>query len=134
MLSQEKDALGVPRVRMNWQLTDLDKRTLLKTFEVIGEEAGRTNMGRVQVKEWLLEEDPFGSPNSLAAGGWHHMGTTRMNDNPREGVVDANSKVHGINNLFVAGSAAFATSGAANPTLSLIALSLKLSDHLKEKG
>ena len=133
MLSQEKDALGVPRVRMNWQLTDLDKRTLLKTFEVIGEEAGRTNMGRVQVKEWLLEEDPFGSPNSLAAGGWHHMGTTRMNDNPREGVVDANCKVHGINNLFVAGSAAFATSGAANPTLSLIALSLKLSDHLKEK-
>jgi len=133
LLGDETDALGVPRVKLNWQLTELDKNTLLKTFEVIGQEAGRTGMGRVVIKDWLLEEDPFGSPTSLAADGWHHMGTTRMHDNPQEGVVDANCKVHGIGNLYVAGSAAFCTSGVANPTLTLIALSLRLSDHLKEK-
>jgi choline dehydrogenase-like flavoprotein len=85
------------------------------------------------LRDWLLEDDPFGSPNSLAAGGWHHMGTTRMHDDPKQGVVDANCRVHGLDNLYVAGSAAFTTSGVANPTLTLIALSLRLSDHLRTK-
>jgi choline dehydrogenase-like flavoprotein len=133
MLSEERDALGVPRVKLDWRLTDLDKRTLRKTFEVLGQEIGRTDRGRIQIRDWLLEDDPFGSPNSLAAGGWHHMGTARMHDDPKQGVVDANCTVHGLANLHVAGSAAFTTSGTANPTLTLIALSLRLSDHLKTK-
>ena len=133
MLSDERDALGVPRVKLDWRLTELDKRTLRKTFEVLGQEIGRTGRGRIQLRDWLLEDDPFGSPNSLAAGGWHHMGTARMHDDPKQGVVDANCTVHGLANLHVAGSAAFTTSGVANPTLTLIALSLRLSDHLKTK-
>ncbi len=59
------------------------------------------------------------------------MGTTRMSDDPKTGVVDAQCKVHGIANLFVAGSGCYATSGAPNPTLTLTALSLRLSDHVK---
>lgn len=59
------------------------------------------------------------------------MGTTRMSDNPETGVVDANCKVYGIGNLFVAGAACFATAAAPNPTLTLVALSLRLSDHVK---
>ena len=70
----------------------------------------------------------------LAAMDWgnHHMGTTRMSADPKSGVVDANSMVHGIGNLFVAGSSVFTTYGSSNPTLNLVALTLKLGDHLKK--
>ncbi len=132
MLSEEKDELGMPRVKLDWQLTELDKRSIRVYYEVLGREMGRAGLGRVQVADWLLEEDDRVWPSFLS-GGWHHMGTTRMQDNPQEGVVDANCKVHGIGNLYVAGSAVFPTAGAANPTLTLIALTLRLSDHLKEK-
>jgi choline dehydrogenase-like flavoprotein len=66
------------------------------------------------------------------SGGWHHMGTTRMSQDSRKGVVDANCKVHGIENLFVAGSSCFPNGGAVNPTLTLVALSIRLSDHIKK--
>ena len=62
---------------------------------------------------------------------WHHMGTTRMATSPREGVVDANCRVHGMTNFFVAGSSVFPTSGHANPTLTIVALALRLADHLQ---
>lgn len=61
---------------------------------------------------------------------WHHMGTTRMHQDPKRGVVDADCRVHGIDNLFVAGSSVFTTSGASNPTYTIVALALRLSDHL----
>lgn len=129
-LSHEKDALGVPRTKLDWQLTELDKHSIRSFYETVGEEAGRLGIGRVQLNDWLLEDEPMW-PAHLA-GGWHHMGTTRMHTNPREGVVDENCQVHGIQNLYVAGSATFPTAGAANPTLTIIALSLRLSDHLKQ--
>ena len=65
---------------------------------------------------------------------WHHMGTTRMAASPREGVVDADCRVHGTANLFVAGSSVFPTTGNANPTLTIVALALRLADHLKDTG
>lgn len=129
-LSREKDALGVPRTKLDWQLTELDKHSIRSFYETVGQEAGRLGIGRVQLNDWLLEDDPMW-PSHLA-GGWHHMGTTRMHTSPGEGVVDENCRVHGIDNLYVAGSAAFPTAGAANPTLTIIALSLRLSDHLKQ--
>jgi choline dehydrogenase-like flavoprotein len=61
------------------------------------------------------------------------MGTTRMHDDPKQGVVDRNCRVHGIDNLFVAGSSVFPTGGAANPTLTLLALTLRLADHLRPR-
>jgi len=64
-------------------------------------------------------------------GTWHHMGTTRMHENPRKGVVDADCTVHGVDNLHAAGSSVFPTSGTHAPTLTILALSIRLSDHLK---
>jgi choline dehydrogenase-like flavoprotein len=64
-------------------------------------------------------------------GGFHHMGTTRMADSPEHGVVDANCRVHGVDNLYIAGSSVFTTSGASNPTLTIVALALRLADHLR---
>jgi choline dehydrogenase-like flavoprotein len=63
-------------------------------------------------------------------GGHHHMGTTRMHDDPRFGVVDRECRVHSLENLFVAGSSVFPTGGYANPTLTLLALALRLGDRL----
>ncbi len=66
-------------------------------------------------------------------GGWHHMGTTRMHADPKQGVVDPNCRVHGIENLYVAGASTFPTSGYANPVLTTIALVLRLGDHIRDK-
>jgi len=130
-LDTEKDELGLQRVILNWQLSSLDKRSIRKLYEIIGREVGRTGVGRIQLMEWLEEDESAPWPSGLG-GGWHHMGTTRMAENPREGVVDLNCRVFGINNLFLAGSSCFSTSGSANPTLTIIALTLRLSDHLKK--
>lgn len=129
-LGQEKDELGVPRANLNWALTDLDKRSVRRINEIIGEEVGKAGFGRIR----LIEE--FRDPNDMSwpkgtNGGWHHMGTTRMSDDPKTGVVDSNCKVHGISNLYVAGAACYPTAGAPNPTLTLVALSLRLSDYVK---
>ena len=127
-LVPERDALGMPRVQLEWRLSALDKRSLLRGHQLIGRELARAGLGRLQV---LLSHDDAEWPDDLA-GGRHHMGTTRMHDDPRQGVVDASCRVHGVANLFVAGSSVFPTSGGASPTLTIVALAIRLADHLKE--
>lgn len=129
-LDTELDGLGVPRASLHWQLSPLEKRSLRKIVELIGQEVGLAGVGRVRLMDYLTDVHDQSWP-SFTGGGWHHMGTTRMSDDPKQGVVDANCKVHGISNLFIAGSSCFATAGAANPTLTLVALTLRLSDHIK---
>jgi choline dehydrogenase-like flavoprotein len=131
-LSDEKDDLGVPRVQLDWRLTELDKRSIRRFYEILGQEIGRSGLGRLQLADWLIDPSDKSWPTFLS-GGWHHMGVTKMHDDPKQGVVDANCNVHGIDNLHVAGSATFATAGAPNPTLTLVALTLRLSDHLQQK-
>lgn len=129
-LSNEKDSLGVPRADLHWKLTALDKYSVRRIYQIFAQQVGIANIGRVKLYEFLRDETDDTFPDSTN-GGWHHMGTTRMSNNPKEGVVDSNCKVHGISNLFVAGSGCYVTSGAPNPTLTLTALTLRLSDHLK---
>ena len=131
-LDTEKDALGMPRANLHWQLTPLEKHSLRNINTVIGQEVGRASMGRVNIYDYLQDETDESWP-SFTGGGWHHMGTTRMSEDPKQGVVDANCKIHGINNLYVAGASCYVTAGAVNPTLTLIALSIRLSDHLKQR-
>jgi len=131
-LDAERDQLGVPRAVLDWQLSSIDKRSIRKLQEIIGEEVGRSELGRVRLMDWLQEENSKW-PSTLG-GGWHHMGTTRMSNDPKEGVVDANCKVFGIQNLYMAGSSCFPTSGAANPTFTLLALTFRLSEHLKKNA
>ncbi|HVH66422.1 MAG TPA: GMC family oxidoreductase [Gemmatimonadales bacterium] len=130
-LSAERDALGMPRVKLDWRLTELERRSFRVMYEVMARELGRSGAGRVQLLDWVRQDEaPW--PSNIS-GGWHHMGTTRMHGDPRSGVVDANCQVHGLDNLHVAGASVYPTGGAANPTLTLVALSLRLSDHLKSK-
>ncbi|HEY0527807.1 MAG TPA: GMC family oxidoreductase [Gemmatimonadaceae bacterium] len=128
-LSSEKDALGMPRARLNWQVTDLDKRSMRTFYHLLGREMGRTGTGRVQIRDWLLSDDKTWP--SFISGGWHHMGTTRMSADPKQGVVDANCKVHSLANLYISGAGVYCTAGGVNPTLTLVALALRLADHLK---
>ncbi|HEU4720459.1 MAG TPA: GMC family oxidoreductase [Gemmatimonadaceae bacterium] len=129
-IARERDALGLPRVVLDWRLTPLDRRSFRAFYEVLGRELGRSGIGRVRRLDWVTSPDDAPWPATLG-GGWHHMGTTRMHRDPKQGVVDMNCRVHGVANLSVAGDAVFPTSGSANPTLTLVALSLRLSDHLK---
>jgi len=127
-LGTEQDALGIRRVNLDWQFTDLDKRTIIKGLEVIGAELGRLGLGRVKVE---LEEDEAW-PDRLYYGP-HFMGTTRMHNDPRQGVVDENCRVHSMRNLYIAGASVFPTAGIGTPTLTITALALRLVDHLKGK-
>lgn len=132
VLSSEKDELGMPRAHLRWRFTRIDKRSIRVFYELLGQEMGKAGLGRVQLLDWLLDRDDDNWPNILS-GGWHHMGTARMHEDPKQGVVDVNCKVHGLANLFVAGGAVYPTGGAVNPTLTVVAMALRLSDHLKNK-
>jgi choline dehydrogenase-like flavoprotein len=125
----DRDALGIPRLRMNWAVDALDLHSMRQTAVAIGEEAARTGIGRVRVADWLQEGAE--RPSGVVGGGHHHMGTTRMSADPKSGVVDADCRVHGVNNLFIGGSSVFATGGFANPTHTLVALALRLGDTIK---
>ncbi|NNF19200.1 MAG: GMC family oxidoreductase [Flavobacteriaceae bacterium] len=129
-LIREKDELGVPKTNLHWALTGLDKRSVRRIAELVGQQAGLSGIGRVQLREFLRDKNDSTFPDTTN-GGWHHMGTTRMSTDPKKGVVDANCQVHGIPNLHIAGAACYPTSGAPNPTLTLTALSLRLSDRVK---
>jgi choline dehydrogenase-like flavoprotein len=131
-LDTEKDALGMPRAKLNWVLTPLEKNSLRMINTIIGQEVGRVSMGRVKVYDYLQDENDESWP-SFTGGGWHHMGTTRMSDDPKQGVVDANCKLHNISNLYVAGASCYVTASAVNPKLTLISLTIRLADHLKKK-
>ncbi|MFC6671847.1 GMC oxidoreductase [Marinobacterium aestuariivivens] len=128
-LSHERDALGLNKVLLDWRLTELDFQTIRISLELIGEELGRLGLGHVQLADWLTTNQ-VNWPDSLNWGS-HHMGTTRMADNPKEGVVDRNCRLHSVTNLYIAGSSVFTTSGYMNPTLTIVALALRLADHLK---
>jgi len=129
-LADTTDSLGIPHTRLNWQLTESDKISILNSNLIIGKELGRLGIGRLKIGDWLLKEK-IEWPKFLG-GGWHHMGTTRMHQDPKKGVVDKNCKVHDINNLFISSSSVFTTSGIANPTLTIVALSLRLAHYLNK--
>ena len=128
-LTSERDALGMPKVAVDWRLAPEDKKNLTTVHRLLGTEIGKARLGRLK---YFLEEDEVTWPEDLR-GNEHHMGTTRMHKDPTRGVVDENARVHGLANLYVAGSSVFPTSGTANPTLTIVALALRLADHLKER-
>ena len=128
-LTDELDPLGLPRVRLDWQLSELDRRTIAQGHELLARALGAAGLGRVFLPGGTTERDW----SRDVTGGNHHMGTTRMHADPKRGVVDADCCMHGVRNLYVAGSSVFPTAGYANPTLTIIALTLRLAEELKAK-
>jgi choline dehydrogenase-like flavoprotein len=128
MLSEERDALGINRVVLDWRLSELDLRSYRRGLELLGAEMAQAGLGRLQLE---TPDTADGWPE-LFYGHHHHMGTTRMHDDPKQGVVDRNCRVHGIGNLYIAGSSVFPTGGYSWPTVNIVALTLRLADHLTE--
>lgn len=124
----QRDALGLPRVEVHWRLDPLVRRTADRTLALVAQELQATGVAQVGALP-SMERD--GWPASFEKEGtWHHMGTTRMHDDERCGVVNRDCRVHGLGNLYVAGSSVFPTAGANFPTITLTALSLRLADHI----
>lgn len=138
LLHTDKDPLGMPKIKIDWRVTGLERRTMLEMHKKLAAAFGSISLGRFKVElleRELKDNEPWNTAGEEGRfeGGWHHMGTTRMSDDPKLGVVDRDCKVHGIHNLYVAGSSVFPTSSAFNPTMTLVALAYRLADHLKEK-
>lgn len=126
-LSASRDALGQRRTILDWRPSPLEHRDLNRNMDAMARAFGAWGGGIVRVlfaerNDWVTEEIGWGN---------HHMGTTRMADDPGQGVVDANCRVHGLSNLYVAGSSVFPTGGPVNPTLTIVALGMRLADHIK---
>jgi choline dehydrogenase-like flavoprotein len=131
-LDSARDALGLQRIVLDWRFSAGERDGVRRTVEHIGRVIGALSAGRIQVAEWLHNEEGRDWPNWVN-GDYHHMGTTRMSATPATGVVDETCRVHGLSNFYVAGSSVFPSGGFANPTLTIVALTLRLADHIKGK-
>lgn len=126
-LADEVDAMGNRRPAIDWRLTPLDRRSAKKTAEVLGLTFEIRGLAEADLREPVL--DPAWP--ARMHGGFHYIGTTRMGADPSRGVVDANCRVFGIDNLYITGCSVFPTSGHAPPTFTLVALAARLASHLR---
>ncbi|HEY1230261.1 MAG TPA: GMC oxidoreductase, partial [Ramlibacter sp.] len=128
-LTRDADALGMRKLKVDWRYCAADIESVARSLDLLAGELERTGVGRFDYDRDELEGDLM----RYGAYGGHHIGTTRMGTQPRTSVVDADCKVHSVSNLYVAGSAVFPTSSQANPTLTIVALSLRLADRLTQR-
>jgi choline dehydrogenase-like flavoprotein len=123
VLARRRDCFGVPRAELHWRWRAEEQAALEKLRTFLAAELETAGLGRVEIR-------PGQRPDPNAH---HHSGTTRMHEDPRYGVVDGDARVHGTDNLYVTGASVFPSAGFANPTLTIVALALRLADHLKQR-
>lgn len=126
MLGADRDRFGRPLAAVRWKWDALSRRTVQRARHILSECFAQAGLGALQ----MPHEDPPPLPHR--EGYNHHMGTTRMHVDPKQGVVDGNCRVHGVSNLFVTGSSVFPTGGYANSTLTILAMAIRLADHLRK--
>lgn len=122
---------------VDWRLTDIDKRSAVRALEITRNYLRRHGGSHFEMisdirgggEDWTWPPD-----DGALETGDHHMGALRMSSSPADGIVDLNSRLHRVDNLYIAGSAVFPTGGYANPTLTIVALALRLADHLKDRA
>lgn len=131
-LSESTDRLGMRRVQLDWRLGELERRTLFEFIQIVAREFERVGLGTFDLEQAAILDD-FVHWTTLARDSAHHMGTTRMHDSPQFGVVDRDCRVHGVDNLYIGSSATFPTSARSNPTLTILALCLRIADRLKQE-
>jgi choline dehydrogenase-like flavoprotein len=144
-LGEERDSLGMRRVKLDWRFHPQDGRSVTRTARALAAEITRLGLGRVRLHPALADDDgawihagnldgydiaPDLPPMAIS---WHHMGTTRMADDPRQGVVNSDGRIHDVANLYVLGSSTFPITGTANPTLTIVALTLRLAEQLQHE-
>jgi choline dehydrogenase-like flavoprotein len=127
-LSDKFDSLGVPIARIDWRIDDDVRRSLIRLGHLLASEFLRAGMPTPLLEDWIAQQRP---EDGVITDHGHTCGTTRMSDDPKLGVVDANCQVHGVARLYVAGASVFPTSGHANPTLMIVSLAIRLADRIK---
>jgi len=127
-LSGEKDSFGLRRLKVDWRYSRIDIENICKSYELLKNALESSAIGTIEADFELLPEIV---KEKLGVGS-HHIGTTRMSDNPNSGVVDKNCMVHEVPNLYIASSSVFPTASCVNPTLTIVALAVRLADHLKQ--
>jgi choline dehydrogenase-like flavoprotein len=126
-LGDDLDSLGMPRLRVDWRYTGGDVDTVARSLALLQADLAASGIGRFEYDPSSVEREM----TRYGAYGGHHIGTARMGTDPRTSVVDADCRVHGVDNLHVASAAVFPTSSQANPTLTIVALALRLASHLR---
>jgi choline dehydrogenase-like flavoprotein len=114
---------------VDWRISEIERITARYFNSFIAEEFKRLGFGQTDASEWLTSQMPVG--NTDLGNTAHYIGATRMAKDPREGVVDENCCSHGVRNLYLAGCSVFPTGGHANPMLTIVALAIRLADHLR---
>jgi choline dehydrogenase-like flavoprotein len=127
-LDSEVDALGMPRIRIDWRYLPADVETVTRSFSLLAAEIAHSGVGTLEYDPQELEQEMV----RYGAYGGHHIGTARIGTDPHHSVADTNCRVHGVANLFVAGAATFPTSSQANPTLTVVAMALRLAAYVKQ--
>ncbi len=131
-LSDERDVLGMPRSALHWRLTENDSHSMSTYIKALAAEWKRLGIAAVDPDQLPImgrEKGEYGGYVDAS----HHMGTTRMGTDLATSVVDANCQVHGYDNLYVGSSSVFPTGGFSNPTLTVLALCLRIGDRLKQQ-
>ncbi|NJL48225.1 MAG: hypothetical protein HC929_13015 [Leptolyngbyaceae cyanobacterium SM2_5_2] len=126
VLSDDRDAFGYRRLAIHWRYNDIDRRSAKRAMTIFAEEFAQAGLGSMRF------ELDHGTPMIWNPSLHHMMGTTRMHESPTQGVVDANCRVHGVANLFIASSSVFPTGGYANTTLTILALALRVADQVED--
>jgi choline dehydrogenase-like flavoprotein len=127
-LSDTKDQFGLPRAKINWKIDIESRRSLARLGQLMSDEFCRVGLPAPSLERWIAEGRP---DDAVIIDMAHTMGTTRMSDDRKKGVVDRNCRIHGVAGLYVAGASVFPTGGHANPTLMIVALAVRLADHIK---
>lgn len=127
-MSERKDALGNRIADLDWQLNDIDIDSFKRGQLLLAQQVSALGWGRFELEEITGE-----LVRDRVAGHWHQIGTTRMSDLASDGVVDRNCKVHGIDNLYIAGSSVFPTAGYSGPTMMIIGFSYRLAEHITHR-
>lgn len=128
-LSSALDRYGMQVSDIHWQIPDTTIDTLKEFCAMLENEFSRLSLGHIEWDPWINQDNKTIKAHLIDA--YHHMGTTRMSTSDASGVVDENCRMHGTGNVYVAGSSVFPTSGHSNPTLTFMALALRLGQHLK---
>jgi choline dehydrogenase-like flavoprotein len=125
-LSEQRDPFGVNQLRIDWRIDPFEKASLCRLHEVVRDHLAAQGMGTLE-----SQLDPLAGDWPIVQDSAHHMGTTRIHVDPKQGVTDAHGRVHGVRNLYISGNSLLPTSGHANPTLTVVALAIRLAEHLR---
>lgn len=131
-LGEEKDSLGLRKSNVSWRCFDFERESIVEFNKQVAIGLGSANIGRLQIDTQLNDKKHFDELMRRESGGGHQIGTTRMSFSAENGVVDKNCKLHGVENLYCAGSSVFPTTSWVNPTMTIVALASRLASHLKK--